>query len=60
MSGEPQMVWMSHTRQAISVRRRLTPLKQSRNDDPTSAAFSISLVWCIIATCFLAKSASGW
>lgn len=47
---------MSQTMQAISVRRRLTPLKQSKKEDPTSAAFSSSLVWCIMATCFLAKS----
>lgn len=49
---------MSQVMQAISVRRRLDPLKQSLKLDPISEAFSISLVWCIMATCFLAKSAS--
>jgi hypothetical protein len=34
----------------------LTPLKQSTKETPAIDAFSISLVCCIMATCFLASS----
>ena len=47
----------SQTRQAISVRRKLTPLKQSTKETPSVEAFSISFVCDIMATCFLASSA---
>lgn len=40
----------------ISVRRRLTPLKQSMKETPEVAAFSTSFVCDIMATCCLASS----
>ncbi|KAK5634250.1 hypothetical protein RRF57_009964 [Xylaria bambusicola] len=48
--AEPQKGCAANTIQAISVRRRSTPLKQSRYDVPASMASSRLFVWIIMAT----------
>ena len=49
MSLKLTAVWIIHTMQAISVRRRLVPRKQSRYEVPACMTFSTSSVWIIWA-----------
>lgn len=49
MKVEPQRVCTIQVMQAISVRRRSTPRKQSRYEVPAEICFSIVSVWVIIA-----------
>lgn len=50
MKALPHKFWIIHTPQAISVRRRSTPLKQSTYAVPAETLFSNSLVWIIMAS----------
>lgn len=51
MKALPHKFWIIQTPQAISVRRRSTPRKQSLYEVPAETLFSNSFVCFIIATC---------